>query len=93
MNAIIIPKTRVKEFTRMISKYNMVQPVELKDGTFFIDGDYLKAESMVDPDSYVGIELTKDIISEVLLSTDKFVKKILTPVDYKIEAEPVTIKR
>lgn len=80
MKAIIIPKTRVKEFTKMLGKHNGIEPVQLKDGTFFIDDDYLKNESMVS-------NCSKEI-DKMRLSVDKFSTKILTKIDYK-EIEPI----
>ncbi len=78
MKAILIPKTRIKEFTKMLGKHNGISPTELKDGTFFIDDDYLKNESMVSD--------CKKEIDKMRLLIDKFSTKILTKVDYKIEA-------
>jgi len=76
MKAIIIPKSRVKEFTRMLGKHNGIEPVELKDGTFFIDGDYLKNESMVS-------DCSKEI-NKMNLQVKTFTKKTLTKINYKI---------
>ena len=86
MKAILIPKDRVKEFTKMLGKHNGIDPVELKDGTFFINDDYLKNESMV---SDCKIEIDK-----MRLSVDTFTTKTLTIVDYKVsEIEEMIIKR
>ena len=76
MKAILIPKSRVKEFTRMLGKHNGISPTELKDGTFFIDSDYLKNESMVS-------DCSKEI-DKMKLSVSKFARKTLTKVDYKV---------
>ena len=87
MKAILIPKDRVKEFTKMLGKHNGIQPVELKDGTFFINDDYLKNESMVSD--------CKTEIDKMRLSVDMFITKTLTIVDYKIsniEIESIKIK-
>ena len=86
MKAILIPKDRVKEFTKMLGKHNGIEPVQLKDGTFFIDSDYLKNESMV---SDCKIEIDK-----MRLSVDTFTTKTLTIVDYKVSEiiEQVIIK-
>ena len=78
MKAIIIPKTRIKEFTKMLGKYNGIEPVELKDGTFFIEDDYLKNNSMISD--------CKTEIDKMRLLVNDFSTKILTIVDYKIEA-------
>ncbi len=53
MKTIIIPKLRVEEFTLKIDRFNELIPIELKDGRFFFDGDYLKPNAMVDPESKV----------------------------------------
>jgi len=76
MKAILIPKDRVKEFTKMLGKHNRIEPVELKDGMFFIDDDYLKNESMVSN--------CKTEIDKMRLSVDTFTTRLLTTVDYKI---------
>ena len=76
MKAILIPKDRVKEFTKMLGKHNGIEPVQLKDGMFFIDADYLKNESMV---SDCRVEIDK-----MRLSVDTFTTKTLTIIDYKI---------
>ena len=76
MKAILIPKYRVKEFTKMLGKHNGIQPVELKDGTFFINDDYLKNESMVSD--------CKTEIDKMRLSVDTFITKTLTIADYKV---------
>ena len=76
MKAILIPKTRVKEFTKMLGKHNGIEPVELKDGTFFIDDDYLKNESMISD--------CKKEISKMKAKVKKFSTKTLTKTDYKI---------
>ena len=79
MKAIIIPKTRVKEFTKMLGKHNGISPTELKDGKFFIEDDYLKNESMVSD--------CKTEIDKMRLKIKLFDKKTLTKKDYKIETK------
>lgn len=76
MKAILIPKTRVKEFTRMLGKHNGIEPIELKDGTFFIEDEYLKNESMVSD--------CKTEIDKMRSEIKSFTKKTLTTIDYKI---------
>ena len=78
MKAILIPKSRVKEFTRMLGKHNGIEPVELKDGTFFIEDEYLKNESMVSD--------CKKEIDKMRLEVKLFTERTLTEVDYKIES-------
>lgn len=85
MKSIIIPKLRILEFTRKLSKYNEVVPIELKNGEFFIEDAYLKPEAMVDP------ELSEQTISEIRLAIKTFVIKELTEIDYK-EAESIEPK-
>ena len=83
MEAILIPELQVKEFTRMLGKHNGIEPVELENGEFFIEDEYLKNESMVSD--------CKTEIDKMRLEILGFEKKILTEIDFK-EYEMQTIK-
>lgn len=46
MKNIIIPKDKVAEFTKMVDKRNMIQPIPTKDGTYTLPIEVLEIRSM-----------------------------------------------
>ena len=88
MKYTIIPKAKVKTYSRVLDKYNELMPVELKDGRFFIDADYLKPSAMVNP------KLDMTILTEIKDSIKTYSVVQLTKDDFKIiEIEPKIITK
>jgi len=94
MKYTIIPETKVKTYSRVLDKYNELMPVELKDGRYFIDADYLKPEAMVNPKSiFLGKTITT-ILAEIQDSIKTYSVVELTKDDFKIaEIEPKIISK
>jgi len=78
MKYTIIPKTKVKIYSRVLDKYNELMPIELKDGRFFIDADYLKPSAMVNP------KIDTTILTEIQDSIKTYSVVELTKDDFKV---------
>ena len=84
MRYTIIPKAKVKAYSRILDKYNELMPIELKDGRFFIDADYLKPSAMVNPKSIFLGKSIVTILAEIQNSIKTYPVVILTKNDFRI---------
>jgi len=94
MKYTIIPKTKFAIYSRTLDKYNELMPVELKDGRFFIDADYLKSKEIVNPKSiFLGKSIT-EILTEIQDSIKNYSVVQLTEDDFTTEEiEPKIISK
>lgn len=92
MKYTIIPKTKFAIYSRTLDKYNELMPVELKDGRFFIDADYLRPKEMVNPKSKVifGTGIFEEIEGEqVEITITKTITTVLAEIQDSIKTYSV----
>jgi len=73
MEYIIIPKDRVKEFTKMVDKWNKIEPIEIKDDRFVLPVAVLKICSMA----------TKGVAQDIQTSLKSLPMAELSKTDFK----------
>ena len=82
--SIIIPKTKVKELTRMVDYWNMIYPVEIKDGRFVLPIDVLEilslkqrvTQDLKQLDIYLKSKPVEDLTKEDFINTEINSKKL-----------------
>ena len=75
MKNIVIPKDRIKEFTQRVDKRNMIQPIQIKDGTYVLPIEVLNIRSMVTKGIAQDIRDSLNRLPIIELTKEDFPKK------------------
>ena len=84
MKNIIIPKDRVEEFTRMVDKRNMIQPIPAKDGTYTLPIEVLEIRSMATKGIAQDIRTALKVLPTTELTKEDFPEGEIEPIKGEI---------